>query len=433
MGRRTALFWENRYESGVPRRERRSGEFFAYIPDPLQGLPLRVSAETGQAVARAERAVQRLGGARMHDLALVSRFLLRSEAIASSFIEGIAPNPKNIALAELSESDEPVLGLSEAAQQVARNMTIVRTATQALASVDQLTPGDLEELQIALVQERPDLQGVRIQQNWVGGSSYHPLEAAHVPPPAALLDDLMRDLTDYLSGAAHSPIIQAALAHAQFETIHPFPDGNGRVGRALIHTVLTRRGLTPDAVLPVSLILATRRDEYVAGLTAFRFEGEPDSPEGVAGINRLVTVFADAVGHAAEQALVLERELTQLRNEWQSMLEEGRRRAGRVRAPRRTSAVLMVLEGLPGTPILTPATVVRMHGTSLSGAASALSELAEYGILSTVSIGRGNRAYMSPDVLNLITVRERALASPAFDTAVSPPSWKVPALPPEGR
>lgn len=89
---------------------------------------------------------------------------------------------------------------------------------------------------------------------------------------------LLEDLVNYLNGASHSPIVQAALVHAQFETIHPYSDGNGRVGRALIHTVLTRRGLTSDAILPVSLILATFRDRYVSALNAYRHRDAPARP-----------------------------------------------------------------------------------------------------------------------------------------------------------
>src|SRR5699024_2660400 len=125
----------------------------------------------------------------------------------------------------------------------------------------------------------PEMQGVRTTQNWIGGSRHHPLESAHVPPPPEEVPTLLADLVQYMAGATHSPIIQAALVHAQFETIHPFPDGNGRVGRALIHTVLTRRGLTAAAILPVSLVLATLQEEYISGLDAFRVDASSESPE----------------------------------------------------------------------------------------------------------------------------------------------------------
>lgn len=87
-------------------------------------------------------------------------------------------------------------------------------------------------------------------QNWIGTSPYNPCAADFVPPPPEMVDDLLDDLVAYVNGDDHPPLVQAAVSHAQFETIHPYADGNGRVGRALIHMVLTRRGLTSGAVLP---------------------------------------------------------------------------------------------------------------------------------------------------------------------------------------
>lgn len=240
-------------------------------------MKLALSIDVDAIVAAAERAVRDLNRGAHQDLDLVARFLLRSEAIASSYIEGIASSPRDVALAELA-LDEDVKGLSDTAQDVARNMAIVRDASDALSRKDAVAVADIEDLQTSLIPGPPDLRGQRSTQNWIGGSAYHPLEAAHVPPPPGDVTALLEDLVQYMAGAAHSPIVQAALVHAQFETIHPFPDGNGRVGRALIHTVLTRRGLTAESILPVSLVLATLHAEYIAGLETFRFEGEADSP-----------------------------------------------------------------------------------------------------------------------------------------------------------
>lgn len=115
----------------------------------------------------------------------------------------------------------------------------------------------------------------------------------------------MADLVAYINGAAHAPLIQAAVMHAQFETIHPFIDGNGRVGRALIHMMLARRGLTEHAVLPISLVLATLRDQYVEGLSAYRHDAPTASAEARTSINAWLTTFVEASGIAAEQAETL--------------------------------------------------------------------------------------------------------------------------------
>jgi Fic family protein len=410
MGRCSSHCWENPYDSGIPRAERRSGDYRTYTPTALAGMNLAISPRVDAEVAAAERAVRSLNRGVHGELGLVSRFLLRSEAIASSYIEGIAPSPRSIALAELA-LDEDVRGLTETAQQVARNMTIVRDASDALSAEGALTIDDLETLQSSLINSPSDLQGVRTTQNWIGGSRYHPLDAAHVPPPPEEVRGLLEDLVLYMAGATHSPIVQAALVHAQFETIHPFPDGNGRVGRALIHTVLTRRGLAPEAILPVSPVLATLHEEYLDGLGALRIEGGSGSPQVFTAYENWIHTFADAVRIAAEQAADLERRLAALREERSRTISDARHREGRVRANRRDSALSTILDALCGTPVLTTSTVTRMHGVTATAAQNALARLSEYGILDPISIGRAQRAYVPLDVLDLITRSERAMAS----------------------
>ncbi|PMD04261.1 Fic family protein, partial [Brevibacterium paucivorans] len=112
--------------------------------------------------------------------------------------------------------------------------------------------------------------GIRDRQNWVGGSEIHPGQAEFIPPTEQALAPAVEDLVEFMNGAATGCLIQAGLVHAQFETLHPFADGNGRIGRVLIHTVFVRGGLTEGSVLPISQVLLTRSDEYVAELMAFR-------------------------------------------------------------------------------------------------------------------------------------------------------------------
>lgn len=276
MGRWITRFWENTHEGGLRRRDQRSGEYRAYVPDPLVGAALVLSPGTEALAARAEARVRALGA--LPDMAGIARFLLRSEAIASSRIEGVAPSVHRVALAELAQQEE-VRGLSEQARAVARNVTLVRAAVEELSGARPVTADRLLALHRSLLPDSPEHHGIRSTQNWVGGSSYHPLDADFVPPPPELVPDLVADLLTYLNGATHAPLIQAALVHAQFETIHPFADGNGRVGRALIHTVLTRRGLLAGMILPTSLALSTLSDEYVEALSRFREAGDPGGPD----------------------------------------------------------------------------------------------------------------------------------------------------------
>ncbi|AXE37739.1 Fic family protein [Acidipropionibacterium virtanenii] len=421
-------YWHSDVASGVPRRDRRSGPYQYYVPDRLTGSPLTTGPDLDELLSRAERAVVSLNsGPGANDLAHLSRFLIRSEAIASSRIEGIAPSARQVALAELAQ-EEDLEGFSAQAELVARNMTLVRDATTRLAAADRISVEDVVAVHDALLADDRHHLGLRTLQNWIGGSYQHPIDADFVPPAPDLVGDLMTDLVQYLNGAAHAPVVQAGLVHAQFETIHPFTDGNGRVGRALIHTTLTRRGLTSASVLPVSLVLATFSDEYVRGLSGYRYVGDAGSTAGITGRQIWLVEFAGAVLKATEQAETLREDVTAVREDWEHRLSTFRSSQGQRRL-RADSATARVLEDLPGTPVLTAATVERIHGVSAMAAGRALGELEEAGILKSGSAGRRRRAYWAPDVLDLITATERRLASTRFDTRASSPNRQVPARP----
>lgn len=429
MGGWESARWSSDTGSGRPRRDRRSGDYLRYLPDTLVGVAVVVDTSTDCLIAEAERAVRAMGHPG-RDLAGIARFLLRSEAIASSRIEGIAPSARQVALAELGQGED-VRGISEQAQLVANNMTVVREATTRLAEVDSVSTADVVALHRSLLPHDPRHHGLRVVQNWIGGSDWHPLDAEFVPPAPEAVPALMDDLVGYLGGAVHSPFIQAALIHAQFETIRPFTEGNGRVGRALIHTVLARRGLTPDAVLPVSLVLSTLRETYIDGLRAYRFDGAADGPEGVAAWTSWIRTFAQATIQASGQAVRLADELTELRADWEERVAAHRVAKGAVRALRRDSATATVLADLPSTPVLTVRTARRIHRISHVAASRGLEELREAGILDSKTIGPGRHAYVCDDVLDTITWAERRLASTTFDTRASTPGSGVPAPPPE--
>ena len=124
---------------------------------------------------------------------------------------------------------------------------------------------------------------LREQQNWIGGNDYNPCGAAFVPPPPEEVTRLLGDLVRFADDDALPPIVQAAFAHAQFETIHPFEDGNGRTGRALIQILLLRRGLASTFVPPISIVFAQRKDAYIGGLTSYREDRLADWIESFAG------------------------------------------------------------------------------------------------------------------------------------------------------
>ncbi|MFD3684315.1 Fic family protein [Nocardiopsis sp. NPDC058631] len=420
--------WESSVGSGVPRSARLSGTYQRYVPDGIDGLALAVDGDLSRSVNTVERSIRALNGPNAENLAGIARFLLRSEAIASSRIEGIAPSAQQVALAELGQS-EAVRGVSEQARLVANNMTVVARSTTELVEADPLTVDHIVELHRSLLPDQPHHHGLRTAQNWIGGSTWNPVEADFVPPDPDRVRALMIDLVDYMNGAAHASLIQAAIVHAQFETIHPFTDGNGRVGRALIHTVLARRGLTEDAVLPVSLVLATLRDRYVDGLGAYRHDAPTGSTQASASVNAWLETFVQACAIAVEQSVELMGQVNELRTSWNEQLSAHRESLGRRAAPRADSAVARLLGRLPEAPVVTATTLSRILGVSFPAASAALDELRQAGILQTKSIERGATAYLARDVLDLITMAERTLASTRFDTRASTPNRPVPARP----
>jgi Fic family protein len=317
------------------RADRRGGPFQAYVPDALQGRLFAVDAQLFDRAASVEAVIRALAvGSESGSLEGLARFLLRSEAIASSRIEGLEVSAHQVALAELAQTESLTKsGFSHNAQFVANNITVLRAAASELAVAPRVTVPGIDALHRALLPEERH-HGLRTVQNWIGGSDWHPIGAGFVPPPQDQVPGLMEDLVGYLNGGVHAPLVQAALVHAQFETIHPYTDGNGRVGRALIHTVLTRRGLTTAAVLPISLVLLTHSDAYLAGLTAYRYLGPAHERVAQAATARWLETFLDAAEQAAAQVGRFARELAELRGAWTAQLAAYRSTRGLRESPR---------------------------------------------------------------------------------------------------
>jgi Fic family protein len=404
---------------GLSRRDRRGCDYQAYLPDPLAGRQLYLSAATTADAAEAEAAIARFDGraSSLGDTEALARLLLRAEAVASSNIEGLVIGGRRLLRAEaadaLGETDVDVT-----AAEVLGNIAAMDFAVRDL--VGPVTVDGIREMHRLLLQDtdRERYAGkFREAQNWIGGSNYNPCSAVFVPPPEDQVEELMEDLCAFVNDDVLSPVAQAAVAHAQFETIHPFVDGNGRTGRALVHVVLRRRGLGLNGVPPISLVLATRARDYIAGLTAFRYVGPPDDAAAVDGIDRWIATFAVAATRAAGDAVDFEVRIDTLRAAWRERL--GRMREG--------SATAELVDRLPGTPIVTVNDVAKLLGRSLTAAGEAVDRFVDAGILTQVKVGRRNRAWEATEVLDAFVDFERALASPQGDTRWSPPARAVPA------
>ena len=384
------------------RAERRAFSYRAFIPDPISDLQLALPSHVAAAVSVAERAVDALNRdpPRLASLEVLARRLLRAESIASSRIEGLVLSQRLLARAEAEDAD----GRDETARSVLGNVVAMEHAVALGAGAKPLRTNDVVEIHRHLIATTtPRIAGtLRDRQNWIGGNAYNPGRADFVPPAPERVKGLMDDLVAFMNRTDLPPVVQAAIAHAQFETIHPFADGNGRVGRALIHVVLRRRGLAPRYVPPVSLALATDAKAYVGGLTAFRDDRPAD----------WIFLFAQAIERAAAKASELALRLAELQERW-------RERAGR---PRRHSSAEALIVELPAHPIVTVATAQKFLGRSKQAVNEAIAVLAEKGVLHAITLAKRNRAWEARELFDLINDVERELATPSAEDEPNRPS-----------
>ena len=409
MPRYVERMWRPQDEGQLSRRDRAPGRYRAYLPDelgerlPALGAEARQAAEDALAVlARADERVSTRGGYLHH-------LLIRSESISSSWIEGNRVTPKRLAIAEVLQQG------SRVALDVVANVRATEEAIAGLADRQRtLTATDLVALQHLI---EPSLQeGLRTEQNWVGGPGWSPLRAEFVPPPETEVPRLVDDLARFVTATDGNPVVRAAVAHAQFETIHPFIDGNGRTGRALIHTVLRRGDALRNTVIPISTVLAGDTNAYIAGLTAYRAD-PPRLDDWVLAFARAAELAAGNAVHLAEQIAALDAA---------AIDELIRYRTGKNLSPVRPRAdavVLRILADLAAEPVLTVEGTARRHRVSTGAAHRALVELADAGLLGRSKDGRGRQICWTSDRhLALIALAERSNRVGGGDTAHQRPA-----------
>jgi Fic family protein len=409
-------------EEGITGKIRtRTREYEAYVPDPLIGRTFTFSGACAADVAEAETAIRSL-----HSNAVVldrtdglARLLLRAEAQASSRIEGVVIAAHKLLRAEAARDLDTGEMPDDLAGEVLANIDAMDLAME-LADCEPTVTIDtilrIHERVLKASDLREHAGKVRVGQSWIGGSSYNPCEAAFVPPPPEEVPALLADIAAFCNDTSLPAVAQAAIAHAQFETVHPFVDGNGRTGRAIIHVMLRRRGLAPSWCPPVSLVLATMKDEYIRALDGFHLEAPLDSPQAIAGVDEWVSFFARACTRSVHDAMLFEDRVSAIQAGWRERL-----------APvRRGSSVDLLIEALPRTAILTVNQAAKILDRSFTAANAAVQELVKAKVLKQVSIGKRNRAFESPEVIAAFTQLERRLASPAGDTHAAAPVRPVP-------
>lgn len=308
------------------------------------------------------------------ELGPLASVLLRTESAASSEIENVTAGAKALALAAIEEKS------GTNAVLVTGNVNAMRSA---IDMADDLSVDTI------LAAHRTMLDGhayaqpgqFRDGQVWIGGRAPSPHTAFFVPPHRSWVPAAMDDLMAFCDRTDMPVLPHAAIAHAQFETIHPFADGNGRTGRALVHAMLRRSGATRRITVPVSAGLLADTSTYFDALTAYR-----DGDTGP-----IVTRFADASFAAVDNGRTLARDLANTYATWES----------KIRA-RSDSGVWKVMPHLVAQPAVTVRHIQQQTGASYPAAQNAIDHLVNAGVLAPASASRRNRVWIAEDVITAL-------------------------------
>jgi Fic family protein len=355
--------------------QRQAGKYQAAIPASIAGLaatlPPAVLADAEEATNEIARFDAELGD----EIAPFSAVLLRSESAASSNIENLTASARAIAEAE---------ALGDASR---RNAAMIVANTEAMraavALADRLDEDAILAMHAALMRNTdPDSAGEwRTVQVWIGGGTFGPRGADFIAPHHNRVPAAISDLLGFTRRTDIPLLPQIAIAHAQFETIHPFPDGNGRTGRALIQAMLRNKRLTRQITVPVSAGLLADTGTYFDALGAYR-EGNP-AP--------IIEKLAEASLLAVANGRHLVADLRSIRKEWNARI-----------TARRDSAVHRVADLIIKYPVFNARLLQRELGIGTGNARRYIDPMADAGVIVEFTDRARNRAWRAPEVLGAL-------------------------------
>jgi Fic family protein len=373
--------WQPRDLEMVPRSRRAkiTSSYAATVTPQIADEPsIRLPDPLATDLADAETAIARFDERIGTKLSSFTVIALRTEAATSSQIENLSAAASSIAVAEHAA---PSAGSRKPnAELIAAN---VATLAAAMTGGEALDADQIIEIQRVLLKDSaPQLTGkFRDEEVWVGGDGYSPHGATHVAPHhervAAAIDDLVR----FINRQDLGRLAHIAVAHAQFETIHPFSDGNGRTGRVIIQRMLRNAGLTRRVILPLSAGLLTDTARYFESLNAYR----------TGDIEPIVSTFIDATFKSLDNASRLAEDLASVRESWNDTI-----------SARADSTVWPLLDYCIGRPAVTGSAVAIDLGVSEVAAQNAIDRLTAVGILRQNSPAKRNRIWLVSDVLDAI-------------------------------
>jgi Fic family protein len=368
--------------SRAGRYVRQPSGYGAFLPAPLPpDPPVRLEGGLRVLLSRADRALGRLDGsvATLPNPDLFVFMYVRKEAVLSSQIEGTQSSLQDLLAAEAELFDSV-----DVPRDVDEVVNYVRAMKHGLARLRELP------LSVRLIREIHEqlMDGVRggrltpgelrRSQNWIGPGGARLSEATFVPPPPDVVPEALGALEAFLHARDELPLlVKIGLAHAQFETIHPFLDGNGRVGRLLITFLLTQGGVLEKPVLYLSHFLKQHRQEYYDRLQAIRDHGDWEG---------WLTFFLTGVEQVSGEAAEMARRVLLLRERNRTEITE---KLGRVAANGHR-----VLESLFDSPILSVGDAQALTGTSFAPANQLVARMTELGILREVTGNARNRRFL---------------------------------------
>lgn len=362
------------------RYEPQPGSYRAFIPSPLPpDPPIDMDGEMWRLVSDADRSLGRLDGATeiLPNPSLFIFMYVRKEAVLSSQIEGTQASLVDVLEfeANLAEPDRPkdveeVVNYVGAMYDGLERMKVLPLSLRLVREIHaQLMDG------VRGAEKAPG--EFRTTQNWIGGAGCPLRDAAFVPPPPSALMDALGEWEKFLHSDPDMPIlVKVGLAHAQFETIHPFLDGNGRVGRLLITFLLCEAGILKWPSLYLSHYFKQYRADYYTRLQAVRDQGDWEG---------WLKFFLRGVHEVATEATETARQIVSLREAHRALIQDNLGRA--------SGNGLKLLEHLYKGPMVTVQTTANVCQVAFSNANALVSKMADLGILTEVTGQRRNRMY----------------------------------------
>lgn len=367
--------------TGVDHRYGETYDHYAFVPDPLP-TETTLAAATWTIITQAQAAIARLDGAvsELPEPMLLVRPLIRTEAVSTSALEGTYTGFGELLGAEASRQAQT--------GDVREVLNYVRATELGIQRLDDLPVclRLINEAHAVLLDgvrgDSYDLGQLRTGQNWIGPEDCRIHEATLVPPPAERLDQLLSDWERWFHREELPLLLRIALGHYQFETIHPYTDGNGRLGRLVAMLQLIEEGLMSHHLMTISGFFERDKQVYTGHLQRVRETGDFD---------RWIQFFCRGLEVSAVESLDRIRRAK----------EEARRAVDRLRQVNVRGTAIQIAEDLIGYPLMTVPDVESRYEVSYQTANQAVGRLVEHEVLVQVSEGNYNRVFANLAVLDV--------------------------------